>query len=138
MRRTLEKNSCLKAPGLAISAGGAKIAKYANTILGVIGQKLYSKTTADCPAMTGINLVDGYKRIVAVCMATDSSTVSYVSSTPVLNATVLDLGDFPMGAHDKLTIGWIIIESTGAVFTGGTTALDAGTVTATYIDNFGV
>lgn len=148
---TYVKNCPLAAPGLAIHGAASLLPKVSNTVLTKIDGNIYpAVTAADLPAMTGINVPLVSTLPIAVVLS-KAGVYTYVQGNAVLNANLNDnpislTGNAVVSFGNMLPqiqggfaiIGWIMIKTTStAVFTGGTTALDAANVTVTYIDNFG-
>jgi hypothetical protein len=119
----------LNTGGLVISAT-TTLAKIANTIRYMLNGNLYSKTTVDCAAISG-TIATGYKNVV-VFYIDDDGTMGSVMGTA---ATTVAGITFPAVPDNVAVIGFIIIENaTGSNFVGGTTALNTGSLTVTYVD----
>jgi len=114
----------LTSAGLVINAGGAAFAKIgAAPFYAVAGGTLVTIAAgAAMPALTGINVTAAYYNVA--CFFVDSAgnlTVAAGVQAATLGGVV-----FPQFPQKKALIGFLIITN-GAGFTGGTTALDAGT-----------
>lgn len=160
MQRNYVENCCISAPGLAIGGGSKYTAKTGNTFQvkcnGIISAPL---TTADLPALTtsvgraGAANVLGTS-VIPTLMAryyTVIGTVNETTSALTLSlihgddfSEVSDIGrvkyingDFG-GDKNKCIVGYFcVINGAGGNFTPGSTALDATSTQAFYVDQFG-
>jgi hypothetical protein len=130
-------NMPLAAPGLAIHGASSPKAKITNTVAYKIDGTIYPAmvTAADITLTTAQSIPTG--TVIGVTVyANSAGTVSLGTGTSVANTT----GAYPTanlpGAKDGFAIvGWIIISNqTGSNFVGGTTDLDASSLTVVYID----
>jgi len=155
-------NQCLANPGLAISAGGSTLVKYANTFtFKANGRISPSITTANAPALTSAALVAPFPNGVAAApgaLATGFARVYTLIATLPINGTAtvtptfswLCSSDFP-GTTDVTSSGAVVdpnqsnqcmvgtlylLNQTGSNFTPGTTALDVANLTAVYENNY--
>ena len=139
------KNMPMKAPGLAIKAGSSALAKVSNTVPYKIDGSIYSVAAGDLPALTGINLAASQSVQLSVyvtkagAFGIAAGTIVASPQTDALGNTIIGVrtnaGAVPAGAA---VVGHIILTTDNShTFTGGTTALDAAGITATYIDTFG-
>lgn len=125
-------NFLLNSGALAISAGGAKVAKFANTINYLVDGKVFSKATADCAALAGTVTADAFN----VFVFSVNSAGTLVTQMGVEAATLGGV-TFPTVADGNTIIGFVVINPTGTGnFVGGTTPLDDATVVpnAVYVD----
>lgn len=128
------RNYVANSAGLAIKAGSSALAKSVNTIYYWLNGVLYTKAAADMAALTGINIANGSKNVVAFCIDS-AGTLTAVAGTA---ATTLAGIVPPTIPNNVAVIGWILIDNgTGSTFTGGTTALDAASLTVTYVNGVG-
>jgi hypothetical protein len=154
-------NGCLAAPGLAIS-GTTSLVKYSNTFSFKANTRYSgSISTADLPSLAlatlrapypsgtasvAGNLATGYYRIytaVGYIPVTGTSiftlAYSWLSSVDVkITNDAIDLGiiEWPDGMN-YAALGFVIVSnSTGSAFVPGTTALNTGSLTVTYLDNY--
>lgn len=114
----------LTSAGLVINAGGAAFAKIGGTdfyaVVGGILVKVAASTAL--PALTGISApAAGFN--VACYFVDSAGTLSVLGGTPAAALGGVGWPQFPV---KKALIGFLIITNAGG-FTGGTTALDAGT-----------
>lgn len=130
-------NTILKSAGLDISTGGSAKAKTVNNVLYKIADVIYTALTAgNVPVLTGIDIDDGFSKIVLV-QVDNTGTMSVKASSAFANVTneVAVLANAPTLDEGMAFVGLIVISNaSGSVFTGNTTALDAGGITTTYID----
>lgn len=158
-------NNCLSNPGLAISAGASALVKYSNTFqVKANGRISAAVTTANAPSLALATLVPavlpngaatvvgslatGFSRIyslIATLPITGSSTAtptfSWIASADY--ATTADLAytaaiPDPNQSNQTVVGAVIVNNATGSAFVPGTTALDTGSLTVTYINNYGV
>lgn len=159
MRNNYQENCVMADPGLAISAGGSALFKYANTIRmkqdGVLSDDV---TTADAPALSDAvgpqnavtsNLADDYCRwytlLGDVSKSAGTVTFSLVHGDDfAYDGTPPSLKYINHGNDDdggKVEVGYVlVVNRTGADFVPGTTALDDATednITCTYINAYG-
>jgi hypothetical protein len=162
MLKSICLNGCISAPGLAIATGSSALAKYGNTFSFKANTRWSgSISTANAPSLAlatyqapypsgtagvaGV-LATGYYRIytlVGTIPVTGSSTFtlaySWLASADVkITNDAIDLGIIAWpDATNQAAIGFVIVQNaSGSNFTPGTTALDAGSITTTYIDNY--
>jgi hypothetical protein len=162
MNRNYVENCCLKAPGLAIGGGSKYTAKTGNTfqvkVNGIISAPL---TTADVPALTtsvgrtGAANVLGtavlatkmcrfYTVLAAVSATTSAMTLSLVHGddfsllTDIGRVKYINPGNTADDLDNKAVVGYICVQNGAAGnFTPGSTALDATSTEAAYVDQFG-
>ena len=131
-------NIGLNGGSLQIKTSSSALAKTTSAINYLINGYLYSKAAWDLAALTGYNVTSAYTAVLSVFL--DSAwTFSYEKSAEVANTATFRLGDVASlkSTASKALVGYIVIKNaTASVFTGGTTALDAANITATYIDVF--
>jgi hypothetical protein len=158
--RNYVENCCLSAPGLAIGGGSKYTAKTGNTFQvkcnGIISAPL---TTADLPALTtSVGRAGAANELGTSVIATKMcrfytviGTVSETTSALTLSlihgddfSLITDIGrvkyihgDFG-GAKNKCIVGYVCVQNGAATsFTPGSTALDATSTAAAYVDQFG-
>jgi hypothetical protein len=114
----------LTSAGLVINAGGAAFAKIGAADFYACVQGVLVKIAAGTalPALTGISAPAGGFN-VAMFFVDTAGVLTVAGGTP---AATLGGVVFPQPPDQKALIGFLIITGAG-VFTGGTTALDAGT-----------
>lgn len=123
----------LTSGGLAIKAGSSALAKTASAALITIKGVMRSFGAADMPALTGIILTLNYN--VAV-FSVDSAGTSYTDMGTAA-ASVVGV-KFPNLPATRTILGFVLIyNGAGTTFTCGTTALDAASVTTTYVNTLG-
>lgn len=114
----------LTSAGLVISAGGATVAKIgaADFYASVTGVLVKIAAGTAMPVLTGIVITAGFFNVV--CFYVNSAGV--VTAAGGTQAATLAGVVFPQPAEGQALVGFLIITN-AALFTGGTTALDAGT-----------
>jgi hypothetical protein len=155
------KNCVTKAPGLGIKGGGSPTVASANTVGVRCTDVLSILSAGDMPNLNTATYPDG---TIAGNLASDDGTVPpstkscrmytfLVSVNPLTAATTKTvvcgydftkhgpanvLRDVNLGDGSKAIIGFLYVKNeTGADFQPGTTALDVGSLTASYGDAFG-
>ncbi len=116
----------LNSAGLVIKAGGSALAKSGASDCYLLANGTLQKITAatDMPALSG-TVVNATFNVF--CFFIDSAGTK-TSQMGIAGATLAAV-KFPQFPQKKALIGFIIINPTGTGnFTGGTTALDDGTV----------
>lgn len=127
-------------PVLAISGAGAATIKTTNAFNVKIDGVVSTVAAATLAALTtALNFASLSTAVISVYVNA-AGTASYALSNVVLNTAIATntiwpstntvVGEVP----GKALIGWIVVKATSAAFVGGTTLLDAGTFTVTYID----
>ncbi|MDE2096901.1 MAG: hypothetical protein KGL39_06600 [Patescibacteria group bacterium] len=125
------------AAGLAIkSGGGSPDFLTANTVKYMIGGKFYSvAAAADNAFSSTTHIATGFKAIFLV-QVDASGTITTVQGTAVATSGAAVI---PACVAGKCPLGIIqVANATGVDFVPGTTNLDAGSVTTTYVDFAGV
>jgi hypothetical protein len=122
----------LTSAGLVINAGGAAFPKIGAADFYASATGILVKVAAGTamPALTGIVITAAFFNVV--CFYVDNAgnlTVAAGTQSATLGGVV-----FPQPPDGKALVGFLII-SNGAGFTGGTTALDAGTTV--YVSTIG-
>lgn len=125
----------LSSAGLAIKAGSSALAKAGSACYALAdGTLLKIAANTDMPALSGTVTNATFN---VFCFFIDSGG-TVTSAMGTVNASTIGGVKFPPVPMQKAFIGFIIINPTGTGdFTGGTTALDDGTVTpnAVYVNN---
>jgi hypothetical protein len=130
---SLHNNTIVQPASLAINAGTAVFAKTTNAAFFLVkGVLVKVAAAAAMPVLTGISIPNGSKQIVGFTITGDG-TLARIDGN--VSTTVAGL-QFPVPPNDNsVVIGYLIIENgTGSTFTGNTTALDAGSLTVTYVN----
>lgn len=130
------RNVALTSAGLVIKAGGGTLAKTgAAAFYGVAeGTLITISAGTDMPALTGINVTNGNKRIVV--FSADRAGVVSVQAGPE-GGTTLGSAKFPTVAPESLIIGYVVIGPSSGNFVGGTSALDGTLANTIYISPVG-
>ncbi len=123
-------NLVFNSAGLAIKTGGSALAKSVNTITFVVDGVIAQKAAADMAALSGTTVADGSKNVYVFCV--DASGT--LTTLPGTQSTTIAGITWPTIVDGTTVIGFLLISTSGATFVPGTTALDAGTVTATYVN----
>lgn len=127
---SLFSNQVVAPPTLAIKAAGGVLARTTTACFALVGGVLVKiAANTDMPALTGVSIPNGSKQIVG--FATDAAgTLSLLAGNVAATVGALQFPAVPVG---QVALGYLIIENgTGSTFTGGTTALDAASLTVTY------
>lgn len=131
---SLQKAHCnriFNTGGLAIKAGGSAVVKTVNTVNAWIDGTIVQKAAGDMAALSGSVVPTGSKNIYAFCLDSSGTLTTLAGTANATLGSVL----FPTVSADKAIIGFIIVSNaTGSDFTPGTTALDTGSLTVTYVD----
>lgn len=116
--------------GLAIHGAGSALVKTANTVIFSANGVLGSLAAADMPALSG-SIPNGSTNIAV--FEVDSTGMTH--TTMGTAATTLAGVVWPKTPDANALIGFVIIaNASGSAFTCGTTALDTGSVTTTYVN----
>lgn len=129
----LQRRQCnlvFNTAGLAIKAGSSALAKSVNTITYVIDGVIAQKAAADMAALSGTTVADGSKNVYVFTVDVSGTLKTYAGTQATTLAGIV----WPTVADGEAVIGFLIVATSGATFIPGTTALDAGTVTATYVN----
>jgi hypothetical protein len=126
------QSALLSSGGLAIGSVSVKAVKVANSPYALVGGVLVPITGAEV-ALTGITVADGASNAIGI-FVNAAGTLSAVAGTPAATVAGIVL---PQANATRALLGYVIITSTGAAFTGGTTDLNAGTVAAVYLNTVG-
>lgn len=134
--RTLLGNRCFTKAICAIGSTTTKIKTTTNTVEYCIDGIMYEKAaTDDLFVFTDTtSQADLTTCFYALCLDKDGNG-SIVNGTPVLTASITAgtaKATLPEVPATKCIIGAVKVETSGAAFVPGTTALSAGTVTDTY------
>lgn len=129
--KTAFMNMCLGDAGIAMSVGTPEAVKTTAAVDYLIDGVFYSLGATD-PFwdLTGFDVSDGYVNKCLLCVDAAGND-QIVAGTEALAAADVVLGTIPAAYS---VVGMLQVASAGAAFTGGTTALSAGTVTDTYFD----
>ena len=133
--------ACLVNPAIIMDANGEADAEITPTSIDyAINGLLYSVNSGDGDIKLDDNTVTaGYTVLFTVCVAA-GGTITVVKGTEVANADI-DAGNkvlkWPAPTADTCPIGGLKVKNaTSAVFTGGTTHLDATDITTTAYNFF--
>lgn len=164
MHKYFAENACLSTPTLGISVGSSAVVKYTTNFSFIAnGRVSPTVTAANAPSLATAQLISplpngtaviagvlatGYARIYTLVgilpingTATSTPVFSWLASADFVGTTdVLNVNAAPMpNGSNQTPIGFVgILNQTGSNFTPNTTALDAGGITTTYINNFGL
>ena len=155
-------NQCLAAPGLAITGSSSTTVKYTNTwSFKANGRISATITTANAPSLSlatyqapypngtaavAGNLATLYTRVYTLIATlpvngtnTATPTFSWIASPDFLTSADL-VSDSNFAVPDQsnqCAVGYVTVKNaTGSAFVPGTTALDTGSLTVTYLDNY--
>lgn len=124
-------NLALNSGALAIKTSSSAVAKTANTVTFIIDGKLYQKAAGDMPALTGLGAIAAGSFNVVAFTVNAAGTLTAHGGTAATTLAGVTLPSLP---DDEACIGFVIVNAVGATFTGGTTALDAGSHVVTYVN----
>ena len=126
-------NTLLSTAGLAIKAGGGKVAKAGTLAKAFIDGKLVSiEDDTDMPALAGTVANGKFNVFVFSMDSAGAFTAQMGTAGDTLGEVV-----FPTVPDDNAVIGFIIVNPTGTGdFVGGTSALDDATIVpnVVYVD----
>jgi hypothetical protein len=125
------QSALLSSGGLAIGSADKKKVLVANTVYALVNGKLVSATTAEV-TLAG-TIADGKSNAYGIFISA-AGAFSAVLGTP--GDTVADIV-LPQANATRALVGYVVLSTDGAIFTGNTTELDAGTVTDVYINTLG-
>lgn len=126
------QSALLTSTTLAIGTTSAAAVKVTNASYALVGGVLTAISAAEVP-LTGITVADGASNAVGI-FVNAAGELSAVAGTPAATVAGIVL---PQANATRALLGYVIITSSGAAFTGGTTLLSAGTVTDVYINTVG-
>lgn len=120
--------------GLAINAGGATFAKASNAFVAIAGGvMLYKPAATAMPALVG-TIAAGQVAIWPFYIDS-TGTITTGAKTADAATTAAAILLLPTPAAGLTMLGFIVVSNgSGAGFIGGTTALDAASITVGYID----
>lgn len=125
------RNYVANSAGLAIKAGSSALAKSVNTILCWLNGVLISKAAADMAALNGANVVTTNKNIYVFCINAAGTLTTLAGTAAATVAAIVP----PAIPNNVAVVGWILVDNaTGSDFVPGTTALDVGSLTVTYVN----
>jgi hypothetical protein len=139
MDKLYTSNACMTSTGLAITGAAAATAKTVTSSAYRINGALYPSFTPGNITLTTAQNVAASSTLVVTVGISATGTYSLTQGTAVLNSTysgtqIAQTGQFVDPAAGTALVGYIVIKATTTAFVGGTTALDAGTYTVTYIN----
>jgi len=120
-------------PTLAIGTDTTKVLHAAFAYR--IQDRTYEAASAET-ALSGDTIPSGKYGAYLLSIDTDGTvTVTDGANNATGHDTIsAAIDDLPAAGSDEVTMGYVVVLTTGATFIPGTTALDAGTVTDTYTD----
>lgn len=131
--QSLHANQPVAPASLAINGAGNAAAKTTNAAFVLVNGITVKIAAAQVmPVLTGVSIPNGSKQAVGFC--TDvSGNLSLIQGA--VAATIGGV-TFPKTPENTVALGYLVIENaSGAAFTGGTTALDAGGgLVVTYVN----
>lgn len=114
---------------LNIKAGASPTVDTSNAVNGVIEGVFFTKAAGDMAALSG-TVTDGNTNVFVFTVKADGTLATHMGVEGATLGAVVG-PDIP---EDEAVIGYITAAASGADFVGGTTALDAGTVTVAYVN----
>lgn len=133
-KMNVQQSSMLTKAGLVIKAGSSAIVKAGSAFAAVVGGTPVRKAAnTDMAALVG-TLATAKSALWAFYIdAAGTLTTSAKTADADTHAAAMAL--LPVTPAGKAMIGFIIVDNaTGSNFVGGTTALDAASLTVTYYD----
>ena len=121
-------------PVLAIGSSSTAKVLITNAVLVFVNGKIVlvpASTTAGTEAPLTGTIADGYINMYGIYVDA-AGTLSSALGTPTLIANGIGGVIPPPTPLKKTCLGYVTVSTTGAAFTGGTTALSAGTATDLY------
>lgn len=126
-------NVSFQSLALAITGGGSTTASRGAAFKGVVeGTPVTSSGAAAMPALSG-TVTNGKYNVFCFYVDQGGNFSTLMGTEASAPAGIV----WPTTPSQKMLVGFIVIYANGANFVGGTTALDAGTVTATYYNVVG-
>lgn len=130
-----QRNVALVSAGLTIKLGGSPLVKNGAAFYGIAeGTLITIAANTDMPALTGINVTNGNKRVV-MFVANRAGTVTAVAGKE--GGTALGTVTFPRLEPESVIIGGIILAPSTGNFVGGTSALDGTLANTVYFSPVG-
>lgn len=132
-------NSCtLSSAGLDIKAGSSAVVKAVSAFSALAGGTLVTKAAnTDMAALVG-TLATAKSAAWAFYVDAAGTLTTSAKTADAANAAAA-IALLPAPPSDKAMIGFITVDNaTGSNFVGGTTALDAASVTTTYYNTSGL
>lgn len=126
----INRNRCFAKAAAAIGTTTTKVKSVNSVDYAIDGEIKRKAGTDDLWTLSGAVVADGFVNKYLLCLDA-SGTASIVEGTQATTAGAVVLPALPAS---KSVIATLTVASAGATFTPGTTALNAGTVTATYRD----
>ena len=125
-------NTCmLQSAALAISAGASPLVKNTAPILATVAGILIRKAIGNMPALAGT--LATAKSAAWSFYINSAGTLSVSAKTTDASTHDAALALVPAPAAGLVLVGILVLDNaTGSNFVGNTTALDAGSLTATY------
>lgn len=128
----ISRNRCMANAAIARGTTAAKV-KTVNSISYAIDGALFTKAgTDDFWTLSGTTVADGFANKY-VLYIDSAGAASIAEGTQAATAAAVTL---PALAASKSVVGVLTVATSGATFVPGTTALNAGTVTATFVNGF--
>jgi hypothetical protein len=121
-------NAVLTSGGLAIKTAGSAVVKTASTVQAVVDGTAVTLAAGDMDALVGTITAGKYN---VFCFTVDDAG-AVTTTMGTAGDTAADVV-FPAVPAGEVMIGYVLITHTSN-FVGGTTALDATGVTATYVN----
>lgn len=130
-----QRNVALVSAGLTIKGAGLALVKNGAAFYGIAeGTLITIAANTDMPALTGINVTNGNKRVV-MFVANRAGTVTAVAGKE--GGTALGTVTFPRLEPESVIIGGIILAPSTGNFVGGTSALDGTLANTVYFSPVG-
>jgi len=135
--RTRSNLAVLSPPVIGIGSGGKTTAASTKPVLANVGGTLVYKVAGDFSALVG-TLATAKSALWAFYMDS-AGTITTSAKTADAATAAAAFALMPAIPADKVQLGFIIVSNaTGSNFVGGTTALDAASVTTVYVDTVGL
>lgn len=129
------QNRCINPGGLVIKAGGSAIAKTVTNQLFSFNRAIVKLAAGDCAAIPAAPVIPTANAAVCVFTLDSGGNKAALLGNPAATLALAVPPPIPAG---QVPYGMLSIENaTGGNFTGGTTALDTGSLTVTFADVVG-
>lgn len=126
-------SSIFGSPGLAIHGSASPVVKSVGAVVATVGGVAVGLAAGDLSALVGT--LPTTKSALWAFYVNAAGVVSTSPMSAVQTSHALAIGQLPAVPVGQAMIGFIIVDNaTGSNFVGGTTALDAASLTVTYFN----
>lgn len=129
------QNRCVNAGGMVIHGAGSAVPKTVNSLLFLFDSFPVLFAAADTAAIPAAPVIPTANSAICVFTLDINGNKGAMLSNPAATVGQIDVPSVPKGL---IPYGMVLIQNaTGSNFTGGTTALDTGSLTVNYFDIVG-